>query len=495
MGFVNLLKIAQVTFLLCCVPLVGADYFTAPAASSHRAASAPRAGNLLAPPVGLRGASPAGSPQGDGSITRPWDLQTALNQPAAVQPGDTIWLRGGTYTGAFTSVLTGTPGKPIIVRQYPGERATLDAATLDANFGTGIHTLNIAGAYAWYWGFEVMNSNSTRETNVFLNNFRGDAVWITGANTKCINLIVHDADQGFSFWEPAINSDLYGNLIYNNGWIDPTRTRGHAIYSQNQIGTKLLSDNVMFAGGFNIGLQIYGTSAAHLDNYDLEGNFAAVSGGQNYELGGQESNIAHNPILNNNVSYFPFNPITDGSNANNLGYTAGCANPVVTNNYFGYGGLRFVSCSNITLSGNTFYGVTDFYGSDEGVYTKASFPNNTFHGTTRPKGIKVFVRPNQYETGRANIAIFNWDLANTVNVDISKIGLQPGDAYELHNAEDYFGDVEKGTWDGSSPLVVQMNGHTVVAPIGWTATPTTYPEFGMFIIQKTVTRRPPQVQR
>jgi hypothetical protein len=33
------------------------------------------------------------------AVSRIRGLQTA-NQPAAVQPGDTIWLRGGTYTGA-----------------------------------------------------------------------------------------------------------------------------------------------------------------------------------------------------------------------------------------------------------------------------------------------------------------------------------------------------------------------------------------------------------
>src|SRR6185295_4046668 len=37
-----------------------------------------------------------GSSSGSGSMTAPWDLQTALNHPAAVHPGDTIWVRGGT---------------------------------------------------------------------------------------------------------------------------------------------------------------------------------------------------------------------------------------------------------------------------------------------------------------------------------------------------------------------------------------------------------------
>ena len=43
--------------------------------------------------------APNGSPSGSGSFANPWNLQTALNQPASVHPGDTIWLRGGHLHG------------------------------------------------------------------------------------------------------------------------------------------------------------------------------------------------------------------------------------------------------------------------------------------------------------------------------------------------------------------------------------------------------------
>src|SRR6478752_7652244 len=101
--------------------------------------------------------SPSGSASGSGSITVPWDLETALDQPSAVKPGDTIWLRGGTYTGHFVSALKGTKNKPIVVRQYPGERATIDG-----NYGGNEVTLIVNGQYAWFWGFEVTNSDTGR---------------------------------------------------------------------------------------------------------------------------------------------------------------------------------------------------------------------------------------------------------------------------------------------------------------------------------------------
>src|SRR5258705_10764463 len=48
-------------------------------------------------------ASPSGSSGGDGSQQGPWDLRTALaGGNGKVQPGDTVWLRAGTYKGPFT---------------------------------------------------------------------------------------------------------------------------------------------------------------------------------------------------------------------------------------------------------------------------------------------------------------------------------------------------------------------------------------------------------
>jgi hypothetical protein len=101
---------------------------------------------------------PSGSSSGNGSETSAWDLATAFHQPSTVKAGDTIWIHGGTYqvVGALTSTLTGTTANPVIVRQYPGERATLDVGASNAN------RLFINGSYAWYWGFEMMSSASQR---------------------------------------------------------------------------------------------------------------------------------------------------------------------------------------------------------------------------------------------------------------------------------------------------------------------------------------------
>ena len=51
-------------------------------------------------------ASPNGSSGGNGSEGSPWDLQTVLNHPSEVQPGDTIYLLPGEYGNGGGNSLT-----------------------------------------------------------------------------------------------------------------------------------------------------------------------------------------------------------------------------------------------------------------------------------------------------------------------------------------------------------------------------------------------------
>ena len=69
--------------------------------------------------------APGGSDRGDGTEDRPVDIVTALRFAA---PGQTILLRGGTYTLGETlcAATSGTEQKPILLKGVGGERPVLD---------------------------------------------------------------------------------------------------------------------------------------------------------------------------------------------------------------------------------------------------------------------------------------------------------------------------------------------------------------------------------
>ena len=425
--------------------------------------------------------APTGTDSGNGTKESPWSLKKAFSPPTAVKPGDTIWLRGGTYTGSFMSRLKGLPNKPIVVRQYPSEHVIFD------NAGTGnMPSLDVRGLYTWFWGFEVTNSSTDRGSAAG-DVDRGAGVHLLGRGTKLINLVVHDTGQGVLSTDAAPDAEINGCLFYYNGEDGPDRGHGHGIYVQNGDGNKRVVDNVIF-DQFGWGIHAY-TEGGTLYNLHFEGNtsfnnglLSQVSGATTNILVGANGAPAGSPTsstkvakgitLVSNITYFS----QDQGVGANLGYNKGIASPTILDNYLiGHDALALINAFRpIPMSGNT------IYGRIEGFET-AEFPSNTYF-TSRPTGVKVFVRPNQYEPGRANITILNWDKVPSVGVSLKGI-LKAGTAYEIRNAQNFFGPaVLSGTYDGSSTLQLPMNGLAPATPVGRPAPPPTGPDFQVFVV-------------
>lgn len=434
------------------------------------------------PPTGGKSyfVTTSGSSSGDGSASRPWSLQHALSHPSALRPGDTIWLRGGTYKGQFTAHLKGTSSGWITIRAYPGERVILSD-----NAGPVLDIYD--SAYVNFWGLEITSSYSKRttsrsESTYGIRTYQG----APSHHIRFINMIVHDVQaQGIGWWQAMSDTEIYGSLFYFNG----TNQLDHGIYLHNDTGTKAMIDNFIFDNASH-GVHGYvSSSGKYLNNIYLEGNTAFNNGSvgytttkeqygiykRNFLIGGSTAR-ANNITVTNNYSYYP------GSSgiALNLGYSSGSANSRITNNYFAGGRVDLGGPqSNLTMSGNTGY-----VPGGLGGFSASTYPNNSW-SSSKPTGVKIFVRPNKYENNRANITIFNWDKANTVTVSASSLGgiaLKPGDQYELRNVQNYFGDIVTGTYDGKA-IVVPMTGHSVAQPVGLSFKPgTTFPEFGAFVL-------------
>ena len=427
-------------------------------------------------------AAPGGIPSNDGSLARPLDLATALSASSPLRAGDTLWLRGGRYVGNFTSVISGTPSAPIVVRQYFGERATLDAATANRVDPA----LSVRGADVWFWGFEVTDSTLARQTsNYGADPKRGTSVDVTGARTRFINMVVHDGAVGFGVWTPAVDAQIYGSIIANVGVEASDRGHGHSIYVQNDAGAKRIVDNFLLYS-FSFGVHAY-TEGARVDNIQIEGNtivgaglLSARSGAKANILTGGRDGADFTKALGNVLYYSPL----DGRGMD-LNYGTPCANPEVRDNYVvAETTVNIAGCSGVTMTGNTFYG---FSGNLPSLY-----PSNTYL-SSRPTGIRSFVRPNTYEPGRANITILNWDRAATVAVDVSAAGLSAGTRYEVRDARNFYGPaVATGTYSGA-PITLPMTGLVAAPPIGNVpiVPPHTAPELGTFVLLPLGAPAPP----
>lgn len=410
----------------------------------------PRAGLLFAfllAPALAHGAehhvSPTGTAAGTGAASAPWNLATALAQPPAIRPGDTVLLHGGAYSGAFLSALTGSDGSPITVRSAPGEWAKIDGK------GATEATFTVEGAWTVYRDFEITNTDPDR------GGARSGGFDVRGPNVKLINLVVHDTG-GNGFWSGATNAEIYGCVIFHNGYDDTDRGHGHGVYTQNATGTKTLADNVVF-GGYSFGLHAY-TEGGELQGFDFVGNVLFNAGVASSVSGHKDDCLvgglkpADRISLRENLVW----AIGGNTRAVQLGYSVANGSVELSDNYV-IGAVNFAKpWSSVTMSGNTLCTVT-------GVDT-AQYPANTYL-TVDPAAPKVFVRPNKYEPGRAHVVVYNWLRAASVDVDVSSV-VAPGARYELRNAQNVLAaPVLSGTYSGAK-LAVPMTGLQPAQPIG-----------------------------
>jgi hypothetical protein len=457
--------------------------------------------------------APNGKSSGDGSIGNPWDLESTLGGSRGVKPGDTVWLRGGTYGGTtkiFNSRLAGTASAPIYVRQYPGERATIIG---------GIGTYS---PYVWYWGFEIMNTNPDRsDTRSAPECFD---TYDNSIGVKAINLILHDCGQGIGFWSYSRDSEVHGNIIFYNGWQGPgtDRGHGHGIYVQNQYGAKLISDNIIFDQE-GLGIQAYGSGNAYLQNVTLDGNTVFNNGA--ISRGGKLvdnilvaiGSVPKNIVVKDNLTYHQPNR-DDGYSRLGWSWSGTNENLIATGNYFigggaGEAGVEVWNWNSLTFTGNTVYTVSAadvilksskvpgytwdnnrYYGAGKFSYngtmqgwsawkSATGKDANSTYTSGAPTGVWTMVRPNKYEPGRGNITIYNWDLRSSVDVDVSKV-VSAGATYEVRDAQNFFGaPIATGTYNGGT-ISIPMTGLAKMRPVGSVGNipPHSGPQFGAFVI-------------
>ncbi len=157
-------------------------------------------------------------------------------------------------------------------------------------------------------------------------------------------------------------------------------------------------------GGYGYTMHAYGSSRAFVDNYIAERNICYDAG--RFLIGGGRP--SHNIHVYSNYLY---------NVSMQLGYSA------KTNEDCALRGNVIVNGEMQVLP-----------------FKKADIQDNLVlqRNAPRPSGMRVILHPNKYDPTRANLAIYNWDKASPLTVDVSTF-LRPGENYELKDPRNFFG--------------------------------------------------------
>jgi RNA polymerase sigma factor (sigma-70 family) len=455
------------------------------------------------------------TPGGDGSAARPWDLGSALASEA-LQPGDSLFLHSGNYTGAFTASISGSSNKPIVVRPIKGERVVLTG-------GGQSPALTISGAYLHFHELEISNTFDRNPADDKQPNGAA-GVNILGRGVKVFDLVVHDAASGITAWRDALDAEIRGCIIYNNGYETSKGRYGSGIVIQNSDGTKKVCDCIIFSN-YSYGISAYGSTRSAVRHLLIENNIVFGGGSVASEpsadihIGGDTPvedvsltrNYTWQPALTNKAvrlssiwaaankditlqeNYFigTMSCERDFDHLTSRGNTVIADRPVTlfvenTDRYAGYDMRdnhyympRGATGFSTVVGGKTTGGTFDWWRETAKVDADSLFE------TGLPNAIASFVLPASHDGSRAHIVVYNWSNAAEVDVASRIKMLRPGDRFELRRVQDLVGrPVLEGMFDGKKLSIPMDRKETAQPTGGLRQTRETTPQFDVFVLIK-----------
>lgn len=428
--------------------------------------------------------SPSGS-GGSGTEQTPMSLESAID---ISKPGDLFLLRAGEYTGVFKLKKSGTEDAPVVFGAYIGEHVKITGG------------FEISGDYTYIRGMEFTDPGDTSAQGTLS---------ITAKGVMIINNVIHAEGYGTSLssWNKP-DQIIYGNIIYSghhNIYTQNSAANGYR-YFVNNISMDAKTDINGKNGPFEFHAYAEGgdVSSFYIRN-NIFANFAQNGG--RLLIGGKNSTPNDLHVLINN--YFYNTSLAMGYRRPVQAYISG--NYLADSNlsyewFWGEGEKKFpeppvivVTDNSIIMRDNNRHQVhvkTSAYAGDgnrkdgiPGIRSEDIWDRNVYspgflgwvHAAGRknefaagldswrretgargnsfdlngkeipcPDKAAVAVIPNEYEKGRAHLAVFNYGNADSVDADLSGV-LSQGRSFRIMNAKDAFGEpVASGDYNGGA---------------------------------------------
>jgi hypothetical protein len=166
-------------------------------------------------------AAVTGNSGNSGAIGSPWPLQYGINQ---ISPGDTLWVRGGTYSASGTHVgsvfcvagvsgKNGSSGSPYNVFAYTGETVIIDGINVTT---PSYHKAGFILSSCSYWHIKGINVTNVKQDDV---DYESQGIRVEGGHHNTFELCIGYANEGpgFRLRTPSGHETLFLNCdAYDN---------------------------------------------------------------------------------------------------------------------------------------------------------------------------------------------------------------------------------------------------------------------------------------
>jgi hypothetical protein len=304
--------------------------------------------------------APDGSDGNPGTLAAPWTLAMAVGASGA-EAGDTVYIRGGSYTGAYSVTNSGTASAWITFQAYPGELPILDGGGAG-----GIAFGSSTAQYVKVIGIVARNYSASGFGNGWTD---AACATLSNSNWQFINDIADgNGINGITFY-CAQGIVVDESIVVHNGNMNPSWSSGVCLYHlYGDATTNVIERTVSFE---NIDISSYHSDGSGfiLDQQSTGVTFVNNIGFRN---GGSciRSNCEGTLLVNNTCYHDGLDPTdaigTGPTNPSEIYFTYGLLGAIMVNNLAAASGFdnaqiainQSGGSNNYTVDGN---GPTPFF--------------------------------------------------------------------------------------------------------------------------------------
>ncbi|HID52628.1 MAG TPA: hypothetical protein EYP41_11405, partial [Anaerolineae bacterium] len=152
-----------------------------------------------APTASVYYVAPNGNDNNPGTLNAPWRTIGRAAGKDVLQPGDTVYIRAGTYNEYIKPETSGAPGNPITYRSYPGETAV------------------ISGSNYRYWRLHILDQSYLRFEGLTFQNYVGGAIQIRTIDENIVGVEIVGNTFRDQSPEPGSSSKTITVTPYTSG--------------------------------------------------------------------------------------------------------------------------------------------------------------------------------------------------------------------------------------------------------------------------------------
>jgi len=300
--------------------------------------------------------SPTGNDSGAGTISSPW--KTINKGVSGVGSGDTLYLRGGTYTGTVSISKSGSAGNPVTIAGYPGETPIINGG---GGMGEYSALFSLTGNYVNLKNMEITGGGMGLVikgyydviSQINSHHHISNGILITGTSNGSIveDSIVHDTCEynkngsgghwasGLTAARNPSNAIIRRNKVYNN-W-------GEGLSAYGGANGTLIEDNIVYDNwSVNLYIQNSSNDVVQRNLIYRSPNYFPTSGTQ---TGIVEDNEPADSGYGNSTNNKYLNNLVMGTKGNFVHWSGstGMSNALVANNTF----VNTSGRANIDISG------------------------------------------------------------------------------------------------------------------------------------------------